>query len=108
MVVFGDPLPVHISPEAGAFASLAAYPNPTRGQISFHATQVILPNSGPITLQVMNMTGQVVQSTSVSLPQGGYTFSMDLSALPSGVYLARLLAPDGFPISGSSQQIVLE
>ena len=61
------------------------YPNPTSGKM-----YVVLAET-PIRCQILNLTGNVVAETAVSSSR----FELDLSLLPSGVYLIKVQMADG-------------
>lgn len=58
---------------------ITIYPNPTNGQIHF---------SSPITIQMINITGQIVAEKS-------HVSSLDISHLPSGVYFVTIKSNEG-------------
>ena len=61
------------------------YPNPTTGKV-----YVELEGS-PISCQVMNLMGNVIKEMAISSAQ----FEIDLSRLPSGMYLIKAQMADG-------------
>lgn len=60
---------------------ISAFPNPTTGLIQFD-----LPKSEEFLIELINMEGQVIQRSDRAL--------LDLSALPKGVYIARIQTVD--------------
>ena len=64
---------------------IAIYPNPTSGKIRI----ALLENATHC--QIVGLMGNVLQETSPSSPD----FELDLSGLPSGMYLIKLLMADG-------------
>ena len=71
---------------------LAAYPNPFNPSTNLHFT---LTESGPVTLNVYNLAGQLV-STLVdgNLAAGEHQFTFDANNLPSGLYIAQINTTD--------------
>ncbi len=67
---------------------LSAYPNPFNPSTNVHFT---LTETGPVTLNIYNLSGQLV-STLVdgNLPVGEHQFTFNAANLPSGVYIARI------------------
>ncbi|WP_167852201.1 T9SS type A sorting domain-containing protein [Hymenobacter elongatus] len=87
---------VPLATRAKSVTSAAAdlYPNPT------HATAtlvVAVPSAvaAPVPVQVLNNLGQVVQQYQVLPYQGRISVTIDVSALAAGVYVIRLLTPQG-------------
>lgn len=64
---------------------IAIYPNPTLGKIH------IVLSENAAHCQIVDLTGNVLQETSPSSP----VFDMDLSRLPSGMYLVKVQMDDG-------------
>lgn len=65
--------------------NIAIYPNPTSGKIH------IALSENAIHCQIVGLMGNVLQETSTSSPH----FDLDLSGLPSGMYLVRVRFADG-------------
>ena len=65
--------------------NIVSYPNPTSGKI-----HITLPENATC-CQILNLTGNVVEKTVVSRAR----FELDLSYLPSGVYLIKVQMADG-------------
>ena len=67
---------------------LSAYPNPFNPTTN---VQFTLAEAGPVTLNIYNLSGQLV-STLVdgNLPVGEHQFTFNASHLPSGVYIAQI------------------
>jgi hypothetical protein len=67
--------------------NLVLYPNPTSG--TFYASfQLMKPEF--VTLNVVSITGQVVQSRQAELPSGNQLIEVDMDNAPAGVYLVNL------------------
>jgi hypothetical protein len=74
------PIPVRLS--------LAAYPNPfnPNTMLSFD-----VPHSGRLTISIYDLTGRLVRMLADRVyPEGNFRINFDGSALPSGIYFARL------------------
>ncbi|MBE0642213.1 MAG: T9SS type A sorting domain-containing protein [Bacteroidales bacterium] len=65
---------------------LSVYPNPTAGEV----TVTLYSEESSVMLSLMDVTGKVVLEERVLNTQGLMTRSLDLSALPRGVYTLRL------------------
>ena len=65
--------------------NIALYPNPTSGKIHIALSENV------IHCQIIGLMGNVLQETSLS----NSNFDLDLSGLPSGMYLIKLLMADG-------------
>ena len=65
--------------------NIALYPNPTSGKIH------IALSENAIHCQIVGLMGNVLQETSPSNPD----FELDLSGLPSGMYLVKVQFADG-------------
>ena len=64
-------------------------PNPTTGRVTLNL--VLLP-SRPYMVAVVNATGQTVRTQELT---GGQEHVLDLSALPTGLYVVRLAGAPG-------------
>ena len=69
--------------ENNIFSIADAYPNPTAGTA---AIEVNMKQAGKVTLEISNMLGQVVYSTSASLTSGTHTFTVDAAKWNTGLY----------------------
>ena len=74
---------------SAALLQLQAAPNPTSGLIRLSFTA---PQSGPVQVAVMDMLGRTHQVQNLDLLQGAQQLDVDLSTLPVGTYMVRLLA----------------
>jgi hypothetical protein len=81
-----EPVPTHVSIPTGI--TLSTFPNPFNPSSNVHFT---LTEAGPVTLQVYNLTCDLV-STLVDgdLPVGEHQVVFDGSNLPSGIYIAQI------------------
>lgn len=67
-----------------------AFPNPASSEVKFHFS---LADPGKATLKVFDITGREIKSlVDDQLDAGSYTYGMDVSQLPEGVYLYTLSA----------------
>ena len=84
-------------------SSLIAYPNP------FNATTTIsfdLPRSGHVLLNIFDLTGRAVATLSNEImAAGSHHINFDAAALPSGIYVYRLI---GGEVSQSRKLVVLK
>ncbi|MBI3538844.1 MAG: T9SS type A sorting domain-containing protein, partial [Candidatus Eisenbacteria bacterium] len=65
-------------------------PNPFRGETAIRFT---LPASGPVSLKVYSVTGQLVRTLlDAQLPPGDHSAMFTAGDLPSGVYFSVLRA----------------
>lgn len=69
--------------------SFNVYPNPTEDELLINVT----PSTKPLTLDVMNCTGQIVMQN--KLPVNTTSHSVSLKHLTDGVYILRLHNEDG-------------
>lgn len=75
------------------FEILDAYPQPATGIVTMN---LLLPSDGPVSLKVHDMQGREVHiSTLQPSAPGFFTFSLDLSSIPPGLYLSIMETPDG-------------
>ena len=75
-------------------ADIALYPNPATTQLTISAPENIT------SITITNLLGQVVYSSKLAV--GCLQASVDVAALPSGVYLVRVTGP-----SAGSEQVVV-
>jgi len=86
--VSAEPTPDNPSDEATI--QLRAYPNPLRDRTTL---RFILPESGPVRLSLYDVLGrEVAVATNGWRAAGPHEAALDVSALPAGVYVARLAA----------------
>ncbi len=62
-------------------------PNPTSGLFYLSLSA---PQSGEMTMRILNTQGQLLLSQNEILPQGAHQTALDLSPFPKGVYLLQL------------------
>ena len=75
-----------------ALTSLEMYPNPTSSNVNIAFT---LTEPDHIVIDVVNILGQVVQSSDLGTLSSGYTLKkLDVSSLPSGLYLVNIKNKD--------------
>ena len=66
--------------------SLKAYPNPVQDAVTL---EVLAPNAGTATFEVVDLTGRTRQSRSEVLVEGLNEVGLRLGSLPTGLYLIR-------------------
>ncbi|GHB58143.1 T9SS type A sorting domain-containing protein [Persicitalea jodogahamensis] len=66
--------------------SLKAFPNPVQDAVTL---EVLAPNSGPATFEVLDLTGRTRQSRTETLVEGLNEVEFRLGTLPTGLYLIR-------------------
>jgi hypothetical protein len=75
---------------------LSAYPNPFNPTTTL---QVELAQTGMVELAVYNLNGQLVRTLASGMMEvGSHAITLDASALPSGLYLARLATEQGVSV----------
>jgi hypothetical protein len=67
------------------------YPNPTTGTSTI---EVNMKQSSNVSIEVTNMIGQVISSSSINLTQGNHAFTVDASKWNNGVYFYTVKAKD--------------
>jgi hypothetical protein len=85
---------------AAGRASFAIAPNPTAKVVAVHYS---LPEAGPATLNVYDVSGRVVLSQTIAAGRTG-TASLDLRKLGAGIYMVKL-GTNGF---SATQKLVIE
>jgi hypothetical protein len=80
-------------PMALSQSSMELYPNPAKsGRVT---VQYSLPRAGQMTVTLLDVSGRVVRSSAFGVRSSGEgSFSIDVSGLSTGVYVARLVAGD--------------
>lgn len=86
-VVYG--MPVSVEPDGSPVPDVALYPNPFSDRLTL---RMDTPTARPVAVEVTDVIGRRVLD--VEMPASG-TSTLDLSTLVPGVYLVRLVAPDG-------------
>ena len=66
--------------------SLKAYPNPVQDLVT---VEILAPNAGAATFEVLDLTGRVRQTRKQELTEGLNEVEFRLGTLPTGVYLIR-------------------
>ena len=74
-------------------ARLALYPNPTTAKTTVELTG--LANQAPAQLTLLNLLGQTVLKTTAPVRNGIVSATLDLSALPTGLYTVRIATQEG-------------
>jgi hypothetical protein len=71
---------------------ISAFPNPANDNINF---KLMIPSEYIVKLEIIDYLGKVIQTVqNEKLPKGEYNAEYNTSALPSGVYMYRLIAGD--------------
>ncbi len=68
------------------------YPNPSTGHVEL---LLHLATAGDRTVVISDATGRIVHTERVGLASGAVRHSMDLAALPAGLYHVQVMAADG-------------
>ncbi len=77
------------------------FPNPTRNSANLSIT---LNKNSEVKFEIMNTMGQVLKSSQQSAVQGENTLTLDLRALPNGVYLVNVSSDN----ASSMKKIIIE
>ncbi len=74
--------------EVAKAGTLGIYPNPANNDVNF---AFVATNAAPVTITVMDMTGNVVSTTTVeNVKAGENNINVPVNNLPTGIYTARL------------------
>jgi len=82
----GDPQELSVE-ENTMFSEFNIFPNPTAGELNIQFTT---ENSANYTIELVNMLGQVVETTTVQAVAGNNLVMMGTEYLRSGVYMLRM------------------
>jgi len=74
--------------ESNSVFALSIYPNPTEGPATLDVNSSV---SGTANVEIYNVAGVLVSSRSESIRIGANRVSLDMEALPSGVYLVKTM-----------------
>lgn len=72
--------------EANEVFSLGFYPNPTEGNATLDVNSTV---AGVATIEVYSITGSLVQTNATSVRLGANRISLDLTAVPAGIYMIK-------------------
>ena len=72
--------------ESNKVFSLGLYPNPTEGISTLDVNSTV---AGMATVEVYSITGSLVKSVAKSIRVGANRLSLDLSAVPAGIYMVK-------------------
>lgn len=81
---------------------LAVFPNPGNGLFTLSSQN---PHTGDLKLEVRDLKGQLIRSTSFSNTELTSGYSLDLSALNSGIYLLHVSGANG---AASVEKLVIQ
>lgn len=79
-----------------ALAELKSYPNPFSSEVTLSYT---LPKAGEVSIVITDVTGKTVQLINHNAAEGLNTETVDVTALPKGMYIAKL-SSDGIVSKG--------
>jgi PKD repeat protein len=82
----GDPQELSVE-ENGMFSDFTIYPNPTEGELTIQFTT---ENSANYTIELVNMLGQVVETSLIKANAGNNLVMIGTEHLRSGVYTLRM------------------
>jgi PKD repeat protein len=82
----GDPQELSVE-ENGMFSDFTIYPNPTEGELTIQFTT---ENSANYTIELVNMLGQVVETSLIKANAGNNLVMIGTEQLRSGVYTLRM------------------
>jgi len=77
--------------EQEQFTIASLYPNPSSGQVFLNMN---LPKAEQATIEVMDISGRIIQTTPRNLPLGQVLLQMDIDA-PAGQYFVRVITASG-------------
>jgi len=81
---------------------MSVFPNPSRDVAQL---RLQLPRAMRLNIQLVSLTGQVVQQQSQEVPKGETVWPISTEALPSGLYLLRVKSENG---NSWSRRLVVE
>ena len=76
--------------------NMEIYPNPCSQNINVNVNLIY---SGQTTFEILDLTGKVVLSKTTTLPLGESSETIDISNLPKGFYIVRLISESGIETS---------
>lgn len=79
---------------AAVAVALSAYPNPFGDKVDFNLDASTLGTNGVAQVQLLDMTGRIVREQSLTVQNASLTLD-NLSDLRSGLYVARIMLPNG-------------
>jgi Secretion system C-terminal sorting domain/SprB repeat/Galactose oxidase, central domain len=77
---------------------VTVYPNPNNGVFTLALSHAELVSGSKTIVEIYNMFGEKVYTSTLPPPNGGgasFTYQMNLSSQPNGVYFYRVLTEDG-------------
>jgi flagellar hook assembly protein FlgD len=82
-----DSTTVGITETSGSKITMQVFPNPVNDRLNFHWK--IPENTSPISIEIVDISGRIIQSQSLSNNEGETQIAVDF---PSGVYFVRMNA----------------
>ncbi len=87
-----DPIVLGIFDTPTSLGTINVSPNPVSSSASFNFT---LQNSSDVTISIFNMMGEEVSTkTNSTEAAGNHTYTVDVTSLPAGSYIYRVVAGD--------------
>ncbi|MCU0360564.1 MAG: PKD domain-containing protein [Bacteroidia bacterium] len=80
-------LEVGIEDQVSAFDGFNFYPNPNNGLLNVELNSI---NNAPYGIQIIDLSGRIVLTTSIDSPKESNQKVIDLHTLPNGVYILQL------------------
>ncbi|MDX5422137.1 MAG: T9SS type A sorting domain-containing protein [Hymenobacteraceae bacterium] len=80
---------------------LTVYPNPASGRVT---VSLPIAKTTRLALQLLDLRGQVVQSTDFGKVSTDFNHTLDLKGLAKGIYLLKVIVPDGVMV----RRLILE
>lgn len=79
---------------AATAVALSAYPNPFADKVAFNLDATTLGTNGVAHVQLLDMAGRIVREQNLAVQDASLALD-NLTALRSGLYMARITLPDG-------------
>ncbi|TND10093.1 MAG: hypothetical protein FD123_341 [Bacteroidetes bacterium] len=76
-------------------SSVALFPNPAKNTVQINT---VLNSSGRFSIHIYSYTGQIYFASEESVSEGVFSKTIDISALPDGIYMVRIESPQAAEI----------